>query len=245
MEHRNNASLVMFAKKLSRKLRLSKKEYWIPSLRHEFNHLQFSSYAIQKVLDDYDFVTVLDIGCGSGEHADVFLQYGKRITAIDYGKSVYFSKKANKIDTIVADFNRYNFNQSFDCVWCSHVLEHQLNVNNFLKKIFSLLKENGVLVITVPPYKSQIVGGHICFWNAGLLLYNLILAGFNCVDASILKYGYNITVVVSKKTVCLPIDLSFDKGDVFKLKEFFPEALRYKVEEAGDFFDGNISRLNW
>ena len=46
----------------------------------------------------------------------------------------------------------------------------------FLKKVHSLLNEGGYLAIIVPPRKPFIVGGHVTIWNAGLVLYNLILA---------------------------------------------------------------------
>ena len=77
--------------------------------------------------------------------------------------------------------------------------EHQVNPNLFLKKIFNDLKEGGVLAITVPPLKHEIVGGHVTLWNAGLTMYQLVLAGFNCKNISIKSYGYNISVVLKKK----------------------------------------------
>ena len=116
-------------------------------------------------------------------------------------------------------------------------MEHQLNVNHFLKKIFSCLKDDGILAITVPPLKEEIVGGHVSLWNAGLLLYNLILAGFNCKDASVKSYGYNISVIVKKKKAKLP-NLKFDNGDIRDLAEFFPF-------NATEGFDGQIQEWNW
>ena len=122
--------------------------------------------------------------------------------------------------------------------WASHVLEHQANPNLFLKKIHSNLKENGILAITVPPLKHEIVGGHLTLWNAGLLLYQLVLAGFNCSDASILTYGYNISIIIRKRSISDFPELSFDKGDIKKLSNYFPVGF----EEP---FNGNIRRLNW
>ena len=94
------------------------------------------SVALAQLIDNYTFQTVLDVGCGEGLHAEAFLKAGKTVTAIDYGKSEYFSKRHASLQAIVADFNTYAFEEPFDCVWCSHVLEHQLNVNVFLKKCF-------------------------------------------------------------------------------------------------------------
>ena len=194
-------------------------------LRKEFEHIKFSRRGLQYLLDNYDFSTVLDIGSGEGLHADLFLKYGKQVTALDYGESVYFKKAINseQLHLIIADFNQYEFNRQFDCIWASHVLEHQLNSNLFLKRCFSLLKEGGLFAITVPPpYPFAIVGGHVSFWNAGLVLYNLVLSGFDCKYATVLKYDYcNITVIVEKRSIVLPC-ISYDKGDIEKLVNYFP-----------------------
>ena len=58
----------------------------------------------------------------------------------------------------------------------SHVLEHQFDPQRFLRKIYECLNPDGVLALTVPPRKDEIVGGHVSLWNGGLLLYHLVLA---------------------------------------------------------------------
>ena len=191
--------------------------------------------AIEKLLATYQFRTVLDVGCGPGRHSDIFRRHGKSVAGIDIAKMCD--------DVIVADFLRHSFDRQFDCLWLSHVLEHQINVNAFLKKAFADLKPGGILAVTVPPLKHQIVGGHVTLWNAGLLLYNLILAGFDCRQARVKHYGYNISVLVPK----VPADvlyerLHFDRGDIEILSQFFPEHVRMKWEHS---FRGDIAQLNW
>ena len=87
-----------------------------------------------------------------------------------------------------------------------------------------MLHEGGILAITVPPTRNTIVGGHVSNWNAGLLLYHLVLAGFNCKNANILKYYYNISIIVKKNTInSVNLEsLSFDTGDTRKIKPFLP-----------------------
>ncbi len=208
--------------------------------------LNLSDLALEKLLKDYDFETVLDIGCGEGIQSNVFINNGKKVTAIDYGYSDYFkNNKSDKCEKIIDDFNTHSFTTQYDCVWCSHILEHQLNVNLFLKKIHSVLREGGILAITVPPLKHAIVGGHVTLWNAGLILYNLILAGFNCKNASVKTYGYNISVIVQKDTIDVKNIIAYDRGDIRKLKQYFPEKVEWHSNEWDDPFDGRILELNW
>lgn len=138
---------------------------------------------------------------------------------------------------IVSDYNEYKFKKKFDGIWCAHCLEHQRSVGVFLDKIFSDLKDGGILCITVPPRKDKIVGGHLSLWNGGLLLYNLILAGFDCSGAEVLKDGYNISVIVRKKAAKIP-DLKMDCGDIEALSHFFP----FPAEHG---FDGNIEKIGF
>jgi hypothetical protein len=95
----------------------------------------------------------------------------------------------------------------------------------FLKKCFDDTEK--FFCVTVPPAKHNIVGGHVTLWNAGLLLYNMVLAGWDCSEALVMVYGYNISVLVEKKQAILP-KLRMDSGDIDTLSKFFP----IQVEEG-------------
>lgn len=125
----------------------------------------------------------------------------------------------------------------FDGVWMSHVLEHLLDTHTALRRLHAVTKPDAVIAITVPPLKHEIVGGHVSLWNAGLLLYRLVLAGFDCSKAAVKTYGYNISVVVRRNEIRLP-QLKHDNGDLQTLRQYFP------VEFGGEF-DGQIRERNW
>ena len=217
-------------------------------VREEFSSLT-SSVALQKLLDDYEFDSVLDIGAGELLHSQIFANYGKSVTAIDLGTSIYYDKshlkEHEKISKIIGNFYDISFEQQFDLIWLSHVLEHQVNPGTFLDKVISLAKENGIIAITVPPLKHNIVGGHVSLWNAGLILYRLVLAKIDCRDAIILSYGYNISVIVRKKTIEYLPELQFDAGDIKRIRPYLPDQLDFKPNSNDDPFDGNIKNLNW
>lgn len=193
--------------------------------------------ALEKILADYDISTVLDIGSGAGRHADRMEAAGKKVTRLDFGSSMYFAYRPEQ-EFISGDYLKIGFEQPFDCLWACHVLEHQPNPGHFLQKMHRDCREGGVVAITVPPLKHTIVGGHLSLWNAGLLLYHLVHAGFDCSEAAVRQYGYNISVVVRKRTITDFPKLDYDYGDVHRLRRYFPA-------EAVEPFEGNLLRVNW
>ena len=212
----------------------------LPTLPREFSDLPRSQYALYKLITDFDFDSILDIGSGSGEHAVVLKNHGKKVTALDFGTSVYAQESHDNcsgIRKVNIDFYAYETEEKYDCIWASHVLEHQSDPGSFIRKCINLTCDNGLICITVPPLKNKIVGGHLTLWNAGLLLYQLVFNGLDCKNASICTYGYNVTVIVRKK-MRETIDLDYDNGDIRRLKEFFPPF----VDEP---FDGVIKKWNW
>lgn len=196
------------------------------------NDTMLATEALECVLSKYSFQTVLDVGSGQGLHADAFRRARKTVVTLD--ASVHWGRA-----DIAAEFTSYPFNEPFDLVWCSHVLEHQQNVQAFIVAAYRALKPGGILAITVPPSKPNIVGGHVSVWNTGLLLYNLILSGFNCREAMAKKYGYNISIVVRKSFATLP-PLRMDAGDIELIAHLFPACVQARQD-----FDGEIDVVDW
>ena len=194
----------------------------------------------KKWLSSKKNLKILDLGCSNNN----FWKEANHFADIHDFKSDF--KRLNLNFTQIKPDERLPFNdKEFDYVICSHVLEHQLNVNSFLKKLYSLIENDGFLAITVPPARSTIVGGHLTNWNAGLLLYNLVLAGFDCSNAKILAYGYNISIIVQKKRkVSVIPSLGYDVGDIRLIKPFLPQ-LKYFSSELDDPFFGYILIHDW
>jgi SAM-dependent methyltransferase len=190
---------------------------------------------MHKLVAEYEFDTLLDIGCGDGLHSDYFKAAWKVTTRIDY--------RPRRAGVIAADYLEHRFDRQFDCVWASHVVEHQPNVQMFLRKVFNDLRTDGILAVTVPPLKHEIVGGHLTLWNVGILLYNLVVAGFDCRDARCKQYGYNISVITPKIAAALPREqMRYANGDIELLSQFFP---RHEAMQWRQGFSGNIDELNW
>lgn len=194
--------------------------------------------ALYQLIHFHDFETVLDVGSGAGVHARIMRDYGKSVTELDFGKSIYYEKRENTGDMIVyGDFMSYVSDQRYDCIWASHVLEHQPNPGLFIKRCIELVSDEGIIAISVPPLKHKIVGGHLSLWNAGLLLYQLVFAGLDCRNASVRTSGYNVSVI-TRKVLRPKIELDYDSGDIDRLASYFPS-------NFNEGFDGRIAQLNW
>ena len=246
--YRYTPAYILIDNVLRRLFETSIELFTVPKLDASFSHLPFSGrHAMQKLLREFKFNSILDIGSGQGLHAALLKDHNKQVSTIDYGASEYFKEASgaafDSSNSIIADFNEHEFTCQYDAIWCSHVLEHQPNPNIFLRKIYSLLPDEGILAITVPPARKIITGGHLSNWSAGLLLYNLVLAGFDCKNASILKYDYNISIIVQKKQAICE-DLGYDYGDIKKIKRFLPDLAFFSTGDDVSF-NGNIFKVNW
>ena len=174
---------------------------------------------------------ILDVGAGEiPYHANDIKTHGLNVETNDF-----FPSSDHKGEYLLLP----PFEKQFDAIWCAHALEHQRNIGMVLDRMYNDVKEGGIICITVPPAKDTIVGGHVTLWNAGLLLYNMILAKFDCSNAAVATYGYNISVLVKKKTAHLP-QLTYDSPDIELLKRFFPAQLSIRKS-----FNGQITSINW
>ena len=202
----------------------------------------FRGYRVFEKLKTKEFKTVLDVGAGKLEAARAFYNLGKTVDIIDFENSYYLNSDDGDKNFInhfyLGDVIEKKINNEYDLLWCSHVLEHQVNPNLFLKKIHSLIKEGGILALIIPPRKPFIVSGHVSLWNGGLLIYHLILAGFDCSNIQLIQYDYNIGVILQKKTIKNTPKLNFDIGDFNQLKNYFP----FEVKEG---FNGDIMNINF
>jgi hypothetical protein len=104
----------------------------------------------------------------------------------------------------VGDYLDIELDQPVDAIWCSHVLEHQRHLGRFLEKMYDDLKVGGVLAVTVPSALHPLLMGHCNIFTPLHLIYNLVLAGFDCAEASIKQYDWQFGIIVKKKPNDIP-----------------------------------------
>ena len=102
---------------------------------------------------------VLDIGCGNGIITRSLGHAGFNVLGVDVSdKAIEKARLLNKLSNVrfevrsaeqlVAD------GQQYEAIICSEVLEHLHQPDNLLKVLRKILKENGILIVTVPNGKG-------------------------------------------------------------------------------------------
>ena len=138
------------------------------------------------------FKTSLDIGSGEGVHTEIMQHSGLKVTGVDK-----YSEKAD----YNMDFMSWSKarQMDFDVVFCSHVIEHQRNVGEFLDRIYDVLSDDGVLIISAPSEDHNLIEGHLNSFNVPLFLQQMIHAGFDCKSGKFLSAMENSFIVSKAK----------------------------------------------
>lgn len=100
---------------------------------------------------------MLDVGCGYGFYLQVAKAHGFEAIGIEPAEPVAkFASERFGLDVIASDFESAQLDDgSFDVLMMHHVLEHLRNPKMALRKAKKLLKDNGLLIISVPNAASM------------------------------------------------------------------------------------------
>lgn len=98
---------------------------------------------------------LLDVGCGNGSKLKFAKEIGWDVTGLEIDPSALavMERSLNVIEGGWVELAK--FENSFDCIICSHVLEHVYNPLLLLRLLFNALKSKGVLMLSLPNAKSR------------------------------------------------------------------------------------------
>jgi len=166
--------------------------------KYELDNQENFFSLIKHTLDDFDILkqipvssTILEIGSATG----LFLKYmndnGHKSTGVELcTKSVEYARKNYGVYIINDRLENTELEEnSFDFIHFSHLIEHLNDPFGFIKKVYSLLKTGGKILITTPNssglfsryYKDDwrcIVDDHLFLFNKKNLINLLKINGF-------------------------------------------------------------------
>jgi 2-polyprenyl-3-methyl-5-hydroxy-6-metoxy-1,4-benzoquinol methylase len=140
-----------------------KESYWGRDVTKEKNVFNFIRERENAFSPIYDIIlkrkntgAILDIGAGTGLFLSKFKDLGWKVDGVEFSKeAASFAKKAFKIGLKTGDFLEYKFpRNTYDVVTLNMALEHLYKPKETLMNLYEIVKENGLLVITVPNLNS-------------------------------------------------------------------------------------------
>ena len=110
---------------------------------------------------------LLDIGPAEGKLTSVFLDSipGIKCTGLEFSQELIDACEDNRLNMVQGDAMNPPFEDgSFDVIVATAIIEHVSNPGEFLRKIYSMLRPGGIVIITTPdPFFEHIATaiGHI------------------------------------------------------------------------------------
>lgn len=114
---------------------------------------------------DLNGKVILDLGCGYGDVSSRFTNTNK-VIGVDTSEGALEKSREAGLTPLKYDLNFHHLpfrKESVDVVLLIHTLEHLLKVESLLNEIYEVLKESGVLILSVPNHFDLIQRFRILF----------------------------------------------------------------------------------
>lgn len=112
----------------------------------------FEDWIYPNTLDDFIGKSVLECGCGSGQHTGFVAPYAKSVTVVDLN-TIDIAEKNNKnfdnIEFIEEDIITMDLKKEFDIVFSIGVVHHTGDPDECVKNLIRHLKPGGRLILWV------------------------------------------------------------------------------------------------
>ena len=186
------------------------------------------SHYIQSHFSNVNGKTILDVGCGKGNHLVAFARRGLSVFGLDKlqeSNEALYQFDVRKCDLECAPFPFET--DSFDIVFSKSVIEHIENADNFLKETKRVLKQDGLAILMCPDWKTQAHMywddyTHVKPWTRKGLQNALKIHGFKQIESNLFRQ--------------LPLLWKYPilekLADVIAL---VPESWKWKDKEESDF----------
>lgn len=122
-----------------------------------FNNVFLPYY--DALLNDSNFASIIDIGCGTGHLTKILSAYGARVVGIDPSKGMADTASkvvGDKATILCTAIENYSGAESFDLAISHLCLHTTIQIDNFLGCVKRILNPSGLFIFSIP---------HPCFWN--------------------------------------------------------------------------------
>ena len=93
----------------------------------------------------------MDVGCGAGQTVGVARQLGWDAMGLEIDPAAVRAAQRTGLNIVEGTYELLTqYEQQFDCIMCSHVLEHVHDPRDLLVKLKTAIKPGGVLLLSLP-----------------------------------------------------------------------------------------------
>jgi 2-polyprenyl-3-methyl-5-hydroxy-6-metoxy-1,4-benzoquinol methylase len=133
------------------RLHLSAELHWIVNLLH------LSEPFSLKELASLPVGRLMDVGCGNGNMLRLAEGLGWNAVGLEVDSAAVQFARSRGLDVVEGSYPRLlEYSEEFDCIICSHVLEHVHDPIVMISNLSKALKPNGVLLLSLPNASSQL-----------------------------------------------------------------------------------------
>ena len=205
-----------------------------------------------KFLKENNIKTILDVGCGTGEHDKYLKENNLKIEGIDISPDmIEYAKRKNKdILYECLDITKNIPQKKYDCVIAlSHVIDYQLTkekVKDMIKNIYQVLNENGYFYFNFYNLKGIMHQGlspqEKIVNDKEITIKRKSNAKLNSKNILDLEYSYhiqdknkNITINIKEQIFCFKIE------DIIELLEKH----NFKIINIFSYLKDNLDENDW
>jgi SAM-dependent methyltransferase len=118
--------------------------------------LGYPAFAL-KELADLPKGRLMDVGCGDGSMLEIARGLGWRAMGLEVDAAAVQAARSRGLEVVQGSFSCLGeYLGEFDCIICSHVLEHVHEPSTLLLNLYNALKDGGVLLLSSPNAGSQV-----------------------------------------------------------------------------------------
>lgn len=124
---------------------------------------------VRKILQGFPIGRAVDVACGTGRYSAILHELGHKVTGIDRSESMLRIAKVKNptIDFVLADISKKLPlpDESYDLALSSLALTHFKSLDDPIKQISSLVKKDGIVLLSDIHPMIVSLGGHADFFD--------------------------------------------------------------------------------
>ncbi|QKZ15649.1 methyltransferase domain-containing protein [Spirosoma sp. KUDC1026] len=136
---------------------------------------------------------VLDIGCGTGSFLLACQQAGWNITGVEPDTDARKVAEEKLSMPVEESIEMVEAKQNFDVISMWHVLEHMPDLNKVVSQLYSLLSNEGTVIIAVPNCASYDADYYKSYWAAYDVPRHFYHFTPDTITALFKKHGFTLT----------------------------------------------------